>query len=237
MRRPGMLLLAAGRAWLTRSWICLRCRLARAWRPPSRSATASRSSACGSGRRMRSRGRLALPRYWTRTYRHGTRANLVRTLDVVLDVELAQSGVTVLQAPRRAGVRRAEDVVGVLAPAEHEHDEHNDHDEDHGPDTDIHRHSFPGSARSRLSCRAVPAPSSRLSIQLPTHSAANRRRDPGRSKGWCRRRRLGPPIWDEAVGSRPCPRLLGQKAALMPGVELDRKSTRLNSSHSQISYA
>src|SRR5579859_6385262 len=154
MRRPGMLLLAAGRAWLTRSWICLRCRLARAWRPPSRSATASRSSACGSGRRMRSRGRLALPRYWTRTYRHGTGANLVRTVDVVLDVELVQSGVTVLQAPRRAGVRRAEDVVGVLAPAQHEDDEHNDHDEDHGPDTDIHRHSFPGSARSRLSCRA-----------------------------------------------------------------------------------
>ena len=68
MRRPGTLPLAAVRAWLMRSWICPRCRPARVWRPLSRSATANRSSVCGSGPRMPSRVRLALPRCWTRIY-------------------------------------------------------------------------------------------------------------------------------------------------------------------------
>jgi hypothetical protein len=61
-------------------------------------------------------------------------------------------------------------VVGVLAPAQHEDDEYNDHDEDHGPDTDIHRHSFPGSARSRLSFGQVPAPSSMVAFDPATRT-------------------------------------------------------------------
>lgn len=113
-------------------------------------------------------------------------------------------------------------VVGVLAPAQHEDDEYNDHDEDHGPDTDIHRHSFPGSARSRLSCRSGSGAiiDGDFRSSYPHTRPQTIGATPGHGKGLCLRRRVEPRIWDEAVGSRPCPRLLGQKAALMPGVEL-----------------
>ena len=84
MRRPGTLPLAAVRAWLMQSWICPRCRPVRAWRPLSRAATANRSSACGSGPRTPSRVRLALPRYWTPTYRQTASRAPVRTLTAEL---------------------------------------------------------------------------------------------------------------------------------------------------------
>src|SRR3712207_7611821 len=41
--------------------------------------------------------------------------------------------------------------------------------------------------------------------------------------------------WDGSSGSR-CPSTLG-KVAMVPSLSLDRKSTRLNSSHANISYA
>jgi hypothetical protein len=55
----------------------------------------------------------------------------------------------------------------VLAPAQHENDEHDDYDEDNRPDTDIHRLSFPGSAWSRQSMK-FPAPSSRVAFDPAT---------------------------------------------------------------------
>ncbi len=75
----------------------------------------------------------------------------------------------------------------VLAPAQHENDEHDNDDEDYGPNTDIHRLSFPGSARSQR-VDEVPAPSSRVaSPQLPSHEPANR----CRGTGFTRRRLAG----------------------------------------------
>src|SRR2546430_8603101 len=42
---------------------------------------------------------------------------------------------------------------------------------------------------------------------------------------------------DDAIARRPLVEVAGQVMLLEPGAEGDRKSTRLNSSHSQISYA
>jgi hypothetical protein len=58
-----------------------------------------------------------------------------------------------------------------LPPTQHENDEHNDYDKDYRPDTDIHRLSFPGRARNRLSMR-VPALSSRVAFNPATLTRA-----------------------------------------------------------------
>jgi hypothetical protein len=73
-------------------------------------------------------------------------------------------GIMVLYSCGKCTRRRT---CAVLAPTQHENDEHNDDDEDYRPDTDIHRFSFPGSARRRLPMRFL-APSSRLAFDPAT---------------------------------------------------------------------
>jgi hypothetical protein len=74
------LLLVAARAWLMPCWICPRCRRAHGWKPPCRSVTVNRWSACGSGPMTPPAARPAPPRWWTRKYPRAANRDLTKSL-------------------------------------------------------------------------------------------------------------------------------------------------------------